>query len=556
MTSYRSSEQEPLDLPRQDTETEIDLGTLWRGIRRQLPWILLTAAVLALGVYFWSRLQPPVYEASSSLITTGNGNGNVGSLGGTLVTAPPLPEGALQEALQGPLVLGEVIRRVRTDTRLAPEVRSELADNLQKELRQRKVTTIDLASRLDTGGSGIYTITAQGPTAQAATLLTDITTEALLNWDKGRALSNVERAESGLRAQMTEIDRQLNSGSVSGLERQTLIAARATVERNLAQAAIQAQGTAGSLERVAPAVPPLQPVSPKPLRNAVLTSLLVLLLGGGIAALRTVLDRTVRNEDDLLTFGLPTLGVIPRLRKRDIVFNGIVRAAREAGLYEAVGFLRVNLLTRLGNHPGQRVMISSTSPGEGKSSLTATLADGLSTSGQRVLIIDADLRRGTQQEVWDKYEREHSWCQLTGVGGARTFQDALRNPENVQVMQAEPNVHVLPAGPGIHDSLVLLNRLDLGELLRQWSQSYDVVLVDSPPLLALADGLVLGKHMDAVLIVAEAGQTSLQNVRQVLRRARGAELPVLGFILNKVAVSAQEAKLYGYGYAPRVKEAR
>lgn len=554
MTAYRQPDPLPPDLPGQDTENEIDLGTLWQGVRRRLPWILLIAALLAGAVYVWSRLQPDVYEASSSLITTGNGN--VGSLRDTLVTAAPLPEGALQEALQGPIVLGEVIRRVRQEDRLAPEVRVEIADDLQKELRTRRVRTLDLQSRLDPGGNGIYTVTAEGPTAQAATLLADITAQALLNWDRGRALQGVQRAENSLRAQLAEIDRQLRSDTLNDLERQTLVAARATAQRNLAQASIQAEGASGSLELVAPAVVPLKPVAPKPLRNAVLTALLVLLLGGGVAALQTVLDRTVRSEDDLLNFGLPTLGVIPRLRKRDVVFSGIVRAARQAGLYEAVGFLRVNLLTRLGAQSGKRVMISSTAPGEGKSSLTATLADGLATSGQRVLIIDADLRRGTQQDVWDKYEREHTWHQLSGTGGARTFQDALRHPDDVQVMEAEPDVHVLPAGPGIHDSLALLNRPDLGDLLQRWSQAYDVVLVDSPPLLAIADGLVIGKYVDAVLIVTEEGKTSLHAVRQALRRAQGAGVPILGFILNKVAVSAQEARTYGYGYAPRPKEVR
>lgn len=554
MTISRFPEPDSPDLPRQDADNEIDLATLWQGVRRRLPLILLTAAALALAVYLWSRAQPPVYEASSSLITTGSSN--VGSLRDTLITAPPLPEGALQEALQGPVVLGEVIRRVRAAPQLAPEVRTEIAADLQEELQRREVQTVELQSRLDPGGNGIYTLTAQGPTAEAATILTDITTNALLNWDRGRALQGVQRAENSLRAQLTEIDRQLAGDDLSSLERQTLIAARATAQRNLAQATIQAEGITGSLERVAPAVLPLEPVAPKPLRNAVLTGLLVLLLGAGVAALRTVLDRTVRTEDDLLTFGLPTLGAIPRLRKRDVVFSGIVRAARQAGLYEALGFLRVNLLTRLGSRPGQCVMISSTAPGEGKSSLTATLADGLATSGQRVLIIDADLRRGSQQEVWDKYEREHAWHQLSGVGGARTFQDALRQPDNVQVMEAETNVHVLPAGPGMHDSLGLLNRPDLGELLRRWGRGYDVVLVDSPPLLAIADGLVMGKHVDAVLLVVEAGKTTLQNVRQALRRARGAQVPVLGFVLNKVVVTAQEAQTYGYGYAPRIKEVR
>lgn len=554
MIMQREPELLPAGRPGRETENEVALSTLWHGVRRRLPAILLSALVLALGVYLWSRAQPDVYEASSSLITTGNGD--VGSLRDSQVTAPPLPEGALQEALQGPIVLGEVIRRVRTEARLAPGVRTEIAADLQEELQKRDVRSVELISRLDPGGNGIYTVTARGPSAQAATLLTDITAQALLNWDQGRALRGVQRAETSLRAQLAEIDRQLAAGTLSDLERQTLVAARANAQRNLAQATIQAEGATGSLELVAPAVPPLDPVAPRPLRNAVLTGLLVLLLGAGIAALRTVLDRTVRSEEDLLAFGLPTLGTIPRLRRRDVVFSGIVRAARQAGLYEAVGFLRVNLLSRLGNQPGRRVMISSTVPGEGKSSLTATLADGLAESGKRVLIIDADLRRGTQQEVWDKYEREHVWHQLVGTGGARTFQDALRAPDSVQVMEVEQGVHVLPAGPGLHDSLTLLNRPDLGALLTRWSQSYDLVLIDSAPLLAIADALVIGRHVDAVLLVTEEGKTSLQAVRQVLRRAQGAGLSVLGFIINKVDLSNQEVRSYGYGYAPRTKEAR
>lgn len=552
--TYPSPDPEPLDSAARQTTTEIDLGTLAQGIRQRLPWIFLSSLLLGTLAYVWSRSQPRVYQASSSLVTTGNSN--LTNLRDTLVSASPLPEGALLEALQGPTVLGEVMSRLKGDAQLPAELRQEIATNLQRELQERRLGTISLTSRLDFNGNGIYGVAAKGPTPESATKLADLTAQALLNWDRGRALSGVQRAQRGLRAQLAEIDRQLASGGSNRLERETLVAARATAQRNLAQANIQAAGITGSLELVAPAVTPLQPIAPRPTRNAVLVTLLTLLLGTGVAALRTVLDRTVRSEDDLLAFGLPTLGVIPRLQKREIVFNGIVRAARAAGLYEAVGFLRVNLLSRLGTQPGRYVMISSTVPNEGKSSLTATLADGLATSGQRVLIIDADLRRGTQQEVWDKYEREHNWLQLSGVGGGRTFQDALRHPENVQVMEAEPNVHVLPAGPGIHDSLGLLNRPDLGTLLRQLGQGYDVVLVDSAPLLALADGLLLGKHMDAVLLVAEAGKTSFHAVRQALRRAQGAGVPILGFILNKVDVSSREAQNYGYGYAPRVKEVR
>lgn len=537
--------------PTPEADNEIELGALWQGVRRRLPWILGATVLVASGVYLWSRTQPDVYEASSSLVTAGSAN--TGGFGDSLITASALPQGALQEALQGPIVLGEIIRQLRAASAIDPQIRSELTEDLQEQLQKRELTTVELQPRLDPGGNGIYTVTAQAPTPQAAAVLTDLSVEALLKWDRGRALAGVARAERGLRAQLTEIDRQLEQGDVSALERQTLVAARAVAQRSLAQAGIQAQGAAGFLELVAPAVVPLDRVAPKPTRNAVLAGLLTLLLGAGVAALRTVTDRTARGEDDLLAFGLPTLGSIPQLKRRDVVFSGIVRAAREANLYEAVGFLRVNLLTRLGERSGQSVMVTSTAPGEGKSSLTATLADGLATSGKRVLIIDADMRRGTQQDVWDKYERDHQWSQLVGHGGARTLQEALLDPANVQVMETEPNLHLLPAGPGLHDSLGQLNRADLGAILTGWGRHYDVVLIDSPPLLVLADALVLGRHADHVLLVVEEGKTSLQAIRQSLRRARNADLDILGFVLNKV-VPTSANQIYNYDYAPRLRE--
>lgn len=529
-------------------DNEIELSILWRGIRRRLPVILLSTALASGLTYWWSSQQPPVYESSASLITVQQQNNNVAN--GTLMAASQLPAGALTEALQGSTVISNVITTLKKSS-LPADVKNKLSDDLQRELQMSKLKTVQLTSRLDMTGNGVYTITAQGPTPQAARVLADATTAALSSWDKNRALQTVQKALDVQNAQLKAIDKQLKEGGLDQIERETLIATRALTQRNLANTSIQALSITGSLDAVGPAIEPLTPVAPKPLRNAVLVALLGLLFGSGLAALRTVTDRTVRSEEDLLSLGIPTLGIIPRLRKRDVVLSGIVRAARQAGLYEAIGFLRVNLLSAFGNQTGKRIMISSTAPGEGKSSLTATLADGMAASGQRVLIIDADLRRGTQEEVWRKYETVQQWHQLVGHGGGRTLQEALRDPNNVQVLQAQPNVDVLPAGPGIHDSFGTLNRTDLGEILQRWSKNYQMVLIDSPPLLALADGLVLGRHVDGVVLVTEAGTTTLQAVRQVIRRAQNANVPIMGGIINKVTQSNSEQYNYGYSYQAR-----
>lgn len=529
-------------------EQEIDLSVLWRGIQRQLGWIVAVGVVVALAAYLWSRSQPTIYEASSSIIAS-NTQGQDGVVGSALVKAPPLPEGAVSQALQSTLVIGPLIQAIQIDPLFDNSERVRISENLQKELRVQKLTTLSLISSLDQNGNGIYTLSAQARTAQEAERLANLARASLLNWDSGRALSNIGKAKAGFRAQLLQVERQIAAATQASVERQTLITRRATIQDNLAQVTILETSATGVLSLLSAAVQPIDPVAPKPSRNAVLAGLLALLLGVGLVAIQTVLDRTIRSEDDLLALNIATLGVIPRLRKRDIVFSGIVRAARQAGLYEAVGFLRVNLLTAFQHQSHPVLMVSSTAPGEGKSSLTATLADGFASSGQRVLIIDVDLRRGTQAEVWQKFSQDIQWQQLSGAGGVRTSQEAFSDPTNVQVLRTEENVDVLPAGPSVQDSLGLLNKADIGAAFTLWRQKYDIILIDSPPLLALADGLVVGVHTDGVLMIAEFGKTSAQAVKGAIRRADRAGLKILGFVINKSERQREES--YGYEYSPR-----
>ncbi|MBZ9753165.1 AAA family ATPase [Deinococcus sp. HMF7604] len=536
------------------SENEIDLAMLWRGLRRRLPWILGPALLLALMTFFWSRGQPLVYESTASLIAANN-QGQDSTLGTALVKAPPLPEGAVAEALQSLQVISPLAQSLRAAEDITATERERLVMDLTRELREQRLRTVTLTSRLDLGGNGIYTLRARARTPEAAQQLANLTSTALLTWDRSRALDNLRRAQAGFQAQLAQVDQQVQTSGLSTVERQTLIARRANIQGNLIQTQLLEGSVAGVLSMLAPAVAPLDPVSPKPLRNAVLAGLLGLLLAIGVVTLLTVIDRTIRTEDDLLSLGQPTLAVIPRLRQRDILLSGIVRAARQAGLYEAIGFLRVSLLTALSGQAHPVVMITSTAPGEGKSSLTATLADGFASSGQRVLIIDADLRRGTQAAVWQKFNEQGRWrpLNLNSVGGSRTTHEALFAPHTAEVLEVERNVDMLPAGPGLQDSLAVFNQADLRAALDFWRRDYDVVLIDSAPLLALADGLVLGAHVDAVVMVTEHGRTSAQIVRAALRRAERAGLKIVGFVINKS--DAREGNSYGYSYshAPRTK---
>ncbi len=522
---------------------------LWQGVRHRLPAILLASLLLAGGAYLWAGSRPPVYEASNSLLAT-NPQGQDTTLPGGLGKAPTLPSGVVDQVMKSPLILGKVIDQLQHSA-LPEEERNHLVQALQDDLRTQQLRTVTLESDIQpyNNGSGIYTVHAFAGSAQGAKVLADLAGQALLNWDRDRALEGLRRSEAGFQAQAKQVERQLSSATSQ--ERQALLAQQSTIQSNLVQLGLLEESVTGVLSQLTTAVEPGAPISPRPLRTAALVGLISLMLGLIYSLFRTLLDRSIRSEDDLLALSLPTLAVLPQVRKRDVLLSGIVRAGRSAGLYESVGYLRVNLMSELRRIDHPIVMITSTAPGEGKSSLTATLADGFASSGQRVLVVDIDLRRGTQAEVWEKNGETANWVQLVGHDGAQTTREALLDPYNVQVLEAETNVHVLPAGPGLQDSMQLLNRADLTAAFALWRQHYDIVLVDSAPLLALADGLVVGKHADGVILVTEAGETPLQAVKTAVSRAKRNDLKLLGAVINKMNVSNSNSYTYSYNYNVR-----
>ncbi|WP_019587353.1 CpsD/CapB family tyrosine-protein kinase [Deinococcus apachensis] len=540
MTAYRPPEPDSPDLLRQDTDNEIDLATLWQGVRQRLPVILLTAALLALAVYLWSRAQPRVYEAAAGLLASSS-QSQIGVVGGSVIS--PLPPGTVAEVVESPLILRPLIEAVRDNQAIAPAERQRLVKQLTRELLtpvregegSQRNRTVSVTADQGGGENSIYQVRARAQTPQAAQVLVNLTGKLLLNWDAERTLRDVRLARENFTLQLAQTDRRLALPGLSALERQTLLYRRATMQDNLAQLSFLEQARPGVLKPLTSAVEPLRPVTPSPLRNAVLAGLLALLLGTGVAALLSVLDRRVQTDAELLTLNLPVLGRLPRLRP-----SGSFSLAQS----EALGFLRVNLQATL-RQPRPILMIAGLAGGEGASSLTAALASSLADSGQRVLLLDADLWRGGQQDLWDVGTGGQPGHAPGRTGGAHSFAEALRAPVNVEVKPVAPNIDLLPAGSAPHGSLALLSRPELGEWLRRWSQGYDVVLVDSPPLLALADGLALGQQVDAVLLVTEMGRTRLPDVCQVLRSARLADVPVVGFVLNKVAGPSRMPRRYG-----------
>ncbi len=293
---------------------------------------------------------------------------------------------------------------------------------------------------------------------------------------------------------------------------------------------------------------PAAPSSPNTRLALALGALVGLAVGIGYAVLRYVLDRRIRSAEGVeQETGLNVVGAIPHEKtftaeRRVIPFDGgNSSSSRNAHLYaisEAVRELRTNIQYMDVDNPPRSVVITSALPGEGKSTIAANLAITLASGGQRVVLIDGDLRRPTVASVFGLVGD----AGLTDVlAGRASFVDVVQHvgPNGGLVVLASGRV---PPNPS-----ELLGSHRMRDLIAQLS-AHAFVIVDAPPLIPVTDAAVLSHSTDGALIVATVGKTTyeaLKKAQQNLDRAGGR---ALGVVLNRVPRKGAGAAYYGYQY--------
>ncbi|CAM3709494.1 P-loop NTPase [Deinococcus frigens] len=541
--------------PRPVNADQIDLRQVFGTLRRYAPLLILGPAVVAGTAYLLSSRQAPVYESSASIIAV-DSNAQNSLINNTLVTAPPLPQGAVEQVLHSRKLVATIIGRLEK-SKLPPEIVGEMRTDLSRELSANVFNRLKVRARLDTQQRGVYEIRAQGESPQAAQQLAEDGVAALLDWDNARAKQSVTRSRQSLQGQLQNLTARIESIQ-DPLERQSLVSARGQVQQNLSQMAVLETAATGTLIPVADAVAPTRAVSPRPTRNAALAGLLSLFLVTGLVLLTDSLRRRVNGTEDLLPLGLPVLAQLPLVRRRNLS-AGFLPASHSGPLYESIGFLRINVQSMLGERTHRRLVISSSYPGEGKSSMTAALAESLGAAGQKVLVIDADLRRPTQLKVWapDRLGTHPLIGSDESLPPAKTVTEMFLRPDAAHATRVATNVDLLPAGtPHRGDGAgSILNQSAFRTYLDRWAQGYDYVLIDTPPMLGLPDTLAVAPYTDGVILVVEGGKTRLNDVERSLQNARVANVTVLGIVLNKIARTSDSYYAYAYGTADQKADA-
>ena len=302
---------------------------------------------------------------------------------------------------------------------------------------------------------------------------------------------------------------------------------------------LASNGQAVEADTIVPASVPADPTSPNAKRNLMLGALLGLALGVGLALLRHTLDTKVRTEEDIKALSKrPILGDIPMVKS---VKNGLLSLESDPhGRHaESIRRLRTNILFVDVTTGGHSFVVTSSVPGEGKTTTTINLALAMADAGSKVLLIDGDLRNPSVASTMG----------LDGSFGLTTLLLGQAEPEDVVQRWRETNLHVLPAGPVPPNPSELLGSEPMEVLFGKLSHDYDFILVDSPPVVPVIDAVLINKLTHGLIMVVGAERTKKRDLASAVQSLETVDAPVAGFALNMVASGSSTTHRYGYyGY--------
>lgn len=337
----------------------------------------------------------------------------------------------------------------------------------------------------------------------------------------------------------------------------------------LKEANIAAGLKSSNIRVVDPAMVPSTPSRPAKTKNIALSFLVGLVGGIGLALLREYMDNTVKTPDDIESLArLPALAVVPAftgesgagLRGRFLSGsdnNGhekrielVAQHLPKSQMSEAFRALRTALLLSQADHPPQVILVTSALPREGKTTAAANLAVTLAQLGDRTLLVDADLRKPGVGRLLNMTEGKYA--------GLSSYLAGVSSLDSVIVPHSSiANLVAIPTGPLPPNPADLLSSHKLADALRELRSQYKFIVIDSPPIMAATDAVILSVLADGVLLVVRSGETP----KEAFTRARdllcSVKCRLLGVVLNAVDPSAPDYYYsyryypYSYGYGPQ-----
>lgn len=513
------------DVRTTDPEATFDLRDLLRLVARHRWSIALVTAVAAGLAALYSFTRTPVYTAKATVLVRP-------------VLTSPLEGRADQISMPTEIEL----------------VTSSAVAQLADDLMGRSLPTTELLRRVSVrnpAGTEILEISFSDPDPGIARQGAQAFTEAYLRFRSDQAAEAIQRYTTRLRAEIADLDAQIASIN----ERLASLAQGSTEWRTLSDQRTQLDASRLALQSqlvsisalstdpgqvVQPAQRPSAPSSPDHAVNLALGLLIGLVGGITLSYGRERFSDRIAEPAVLERFlGAPTLGMIPKTP----ALRGSARLAiledPRGPAAEAYRTLRTNLLAVSRKPPVKSLLVTSADVGEGKSTTAANLAVALAQVGRSVVLISADLRF-PRLHAFFGIPNEHGLGQV--LQGTVPLSEALADTEL-------PDLRVLPSGPpsAVDEPVELLESGRMREVIERCDEA-DLVLIDGPPILSMADSLVLAGMVDGVLLVIDARSATRANVSETRHRIRQVGGRVVGGVFNRIEPLTRRAAYSAYDY--------
>ncbi len=507
------------------------LRDYWRVIVRR-SWIVIVAIIATVTpAVALSAHQSSIYEADADMLI---------------------------HVLPGESVFGSGQQNINPDRLVQNEISVLEGDVVYQRLIENLALEHDPPG---VNGSGfddadVITVSVQSGDPETAARLADAYIEAYIDVKRERAVDGMVAASTELQIKITELHTQIEAldaridasstddDSNAEADRRALVDQQALFRQRIDQLQVDAALSAGSAELVRPAAVPSKPIKPTPVRTATLAALVGLLLGLCAAFLIDHLDDSVRSSDDLDRLGtdVPVLATVPNVPSRDN--RPVAISAPESPPVEAFRHLRTNLQFLGIERKVRSIQVTSTRPGEGKSTTAANLAVVLAQTGANVVLVDADLRKPDLHRLF-------------AIDGSNGLTNNLAgDPMELTIQRITDQLWVIVGGPVPPNPSELLSGRRMDAFADELSRRFDYVIIDSAPLLAVSDAGALSRHVDGVLLVVQAQRVSLPQLRESLTTLERVGAPLLGIVLNRAKVDSVVSSEYDYVQPARAKRRR
>lgn len=365
-----------------------------------------------------------------------------------------------------------------------------------------------------------------------------------LSQSKGEAIQqNRETAELGLLRQKLETNRKSYEDLLGRLQ----------------QAEVESEFRPSNIHIIQKAEIPIAPVKPNKVLNIGLSLFIGLALGVGLAFFVEYLNNTINTAEDVERIvQLPALGGIPSLQslaKNKMLGGGFGNGKKSTALTqvnsellsghdplssfaESYRALRTSLLLSSAEHAPRTMLITSSHPAEGKTTIVANTAISLAQTGARVLVLDADMRR----------PRCHKILSVKNDTGLSTYLSRDIQVDKVIIPHDIPNLFVMPAGPVPPNPSELLSSIKLRILVSELQDRFDHIIIDSPPVIHVTDALIISPHVDGVVIVVKSNHTPREAVQRAKQALADVNAKIFGVVLNCIDLNT-ESYYYNYKYA-------